>query len=440
MTYHLMITEDDDVLSTLGRPDGWRSTIIYGVAHFGKSLFWYASELLFAYFLTEVTGLNGLNMGAVLAIGLAFSATLDPIVGHSLARTLSSAKRAIQLQGIGSILSAVSLIVLFMGAWIPIAYRFPYAIVAGMLFRFSYALYDLPQNALISLATTDAAARTRVTSTRLVFSGLAALAIAAAIAPLTLAHAAAGGARLPLVELGFALSLGAVASAGLLCGTVGRSMGPVEIEPAVVRWTRSVPAGCRLPLILAFVMSISIPLFGKLQPYLTAYGLNSAFWGGIIGCAVPIGSLASQPIWSALSRERSRRHIVSLSSIATALGGLIFWIAAPSHAAIATGGALLVGGGSGGLALGIWAAFGDAIAVAPGREGWSFGLLTASFKLGLAIGGLALGAFLDSVDYRAHDGIVLSVAMAVGVTVGAVACLALTALDRERDAGNAAWR
>lgn len=417
----------------LGNPDDWRSTMLYGIAHFGKSLFWYASEILFAYFLTEITGLDGIQMGIVLAIGLAFSAGLDPIVGQILTRTLSDTKRAILLQLLGSVSSSCALIVLFLGAWIPPSYCLPYAIAAGMVFRFAYALYDLPQNALISLATRDVAARTRVTSTRLVFSGLAALVIAGAVSPLTLAHNSVEGAGPMLIALAVGLSLGAISTAGLLVYIVGRPIAVTDLRSRATPWRHALPKACRLPLFLALVMSVSIPLFGKLQPYLTGYGLSSTWWGGIIGCAVPVGSLGSQPVWSALSSHCSRNRLIRLSSSVTALGGLTFWFSVSAQPFIAALGAVAVGAGSGGLAMSIWASFGDAIANAKGREGWGFGLLTASFKLGLAIGGLALGMFLGHVDYRANDSATLSTAMTVAVISGALACLVMTMLAGKSD-------
>lgn len=181
-------------------------------------------------------------------------------------------------------------------------------------------------------------------------------------------------------------------------------------------------------------MSVSIPSFGKLQPYLTSYGPISPFWGAMIGCAIPVGSLASQPIWSALSGRLSPALLVRWSSITVGAGGVIFWLAVPAHPTICVVGALLVGAGSGGLAMEIWAAFGDAMTLAPGREGWGFGLLTGSFKLGLAAGGLALGLFLAGADYRAAGSSILAQAMTLAVVGGALACGVLTIrLRRGRD-------
>lgn len=64
-------------VSVLGRRDRWSATAVYGAAHYGKSLFWYGGEVLFAFFLTEVAGLTPAHMAGVLAIGFLISAIFD---------------------------------------------------------------------------------------------------------------------------------------------------------------------------------------------------------------------------------------------------------------------------------------------------------------------------------------------------------------------------
>lgn len=82
----------------LGRSDGWRETGVYGSAHLGKSLFWYASELLFAFYLTELVGLPASRMGLVLAIGLLVSAAIDLVAARLLDRRLIDAAVMASLQ------------------------------------------------------------------------------------------------------------------------------------------------------------------------------------------------------------------------------------------------------------------------------------------------------------------------------------------------------
>lgn len=399
-------------------------TLAYGVAHFGKSLFWYASEILFAYFLTEVAGLSGRHMGLALAIGLMLSALFDPVVGLVARKTLADAKRSIRLQLVGALLSAATLLALLITPWVTTDARLAYAISTGIAFRFAYALYDLPQNALISLATIDADARTRVTSMRVIFSGLAAFAVATAIGPLAAVHSTASGGRWLLFTLGLALSSGAVASAGMFW-LVGRSIHNGRPSTPTWRSSQSLPRACLLPIALAFTMSLTLPLFSKLLPYLATYAFRSTFWPVLIGCAVPTGSALSQFGWSAISSRKPRVQVGCLACAVAALGGGAFWGAVPSLPIAAVLAALAVGTGSGGLAMIVWAAFGDALVSAPGREGWGFGLLTASLKLGLAIGSLVLGFSLGDGNFRVPNSSALAHAMALSAIAGGLSCLML---------------
>ncbi len=414
--------------TTLGGDGCALTTLAYGVAHFGKSLFWYASEILFAFFLTEVAGLSGRHMGFALAIGLTLSAVFDPVVGLLAGKALADAKRSIRLQLVGSFLSAAALLALLSTPWVTVEARLAYAITTGVGFRLAYAFYDLPQNALISLATQDPKARTRVTSLRVVFSALAAFVVATAIGPLAVAHTTASGARWPLFALGLALSAGAMASSGMFW-VVGRSIsdGRPSTPTNHLRRPMALPRPCLLPISLAFVMSLTLPLFSKLLPYLATYSFRSTFWPVLISCAVPTGSALSQLGWSALSSRRPRIRVISLSCVVAGLGGIAFWCAVPSTPIAAVLAALAIGSGSGGLAMTVWAAFGDAFARVPGREGWGFGLFTASLKMGLAIGGFALGIVLENTNFRVPDNFALAHAMALSAIAGGLSCLLMIA-------------
>ncbi|OYX17157.1 MAG: hypothetical protein B7Z07_00560 [Sphingomonadales bacterium 32-67-7] len=157
----------------LGRADNWGTTLACGLAHLGKSLFWYTSELLFAYFLTELVGLSVSKMGIVLATGFLISAVIDLAVGFGLGNRLTTASSAGRLQFVGALFCSASLVAVFLGAWIPMEFRFGYAIATGIAFRLGFAAYDIPQNALMALATADPHSRLRIASARIWFSGAA---------------------------------------------------------------------------------------------------------------------------------------------------------------------------------------------------------------------------------------------------------------------------
>nr|WP_184088698.1 MFS transporter [Sphingomonas xinjiangensis] len=401
---------------------------VYGLAHFGKSLIWYASEIVFAYYLTEVAGLSPWAMGWVIGIGLLVGALLDPLTDLAFANALSTAHGAATLQWTGACVSAVTLTGVFLNCWIAPASRFAFILCAAVAFRCAYAIYDQAQNAMVGVATTTQRDRTSVSALRLGLSGLAALVIAA----LTTWLARSGGSHVSqlgpwFLAIAVALSICGAGSAGLLYlhrGTRGEA--GVADAGRTSAW-EPLPRGCHLPLALAFGTALTIPIFSKAQPYLIHYLNNSMFWGTFLGAGVPLGSMLSQPAWSALSRRYTRREIVMLACSILLMGGLMFWVTAAEGSVAAPLAALAIGAGSGGVAIAIWASFGDAIERTNGGKGWSFGLLTGSMKLGLAAGALGLGAAFDTIDFRRGDTTALVTLMGLGPICGSGLCMLLAA-------------
>ncbi|MEQ7156454.1 MFS transporter [Brevundimonas aurifodinae] len=417
----------------LGRPTGWRETSVYGSAHLGKSLFWYASELLFAFYLTELVGLPASQMGMVLAIGLLVSAAIDLIVARVLDSQMMTAAGAAALQFKGSILCAIAFASIFLGFWIPPDLRFAYALATGLAFRTAYAIYDLPQNALMALATSDAASRDRVAATRIWFSGIATLMVAGAVGPLI------AGRDEATAWLYFGLAVGiagpAILSAGLLARVV-RGTGtakPVGVSSEPRRRLAPPPLFWIL-IALMFLTSLATPLFSKVEPYFAAYSLASPSWGGVIVVAMALGITLGQPIWNALTGRLSRAAVLGVGALTQAVGLGVFWALAPAAPAALAASAFVFGVGNGGVGMVLWGGFSDVVArfTQPGGAGRAYGLFTATAKVALALGGLGLGAALQIMDYRDGDADGLLLLMIVTPGLGALGCLAL-ALAWERD-------
>jgi hypothetical protein len=104
--------------SPANAPPGLRSDwggliAAYAGAHFGKSLFWYASESLFAFFLTEIAHLASRTAGWVLAASFLLSGALDVGIGSALGDRLATASAAGRLQLFGMVGTAVCTVLLF---------------------------------------------------------------------------------------------------------------------------------------------------------------------------------------------------------------------------------------------------------------------------------------------------------------------------------------
>ena len=406
----------------LGKAGRWRGRLLYGFGHLGKSLFWYSSELLFAYFLTEFVGLRATQMGVVLASGFLVSALIDLSVGVGLARRLTTASSASQLQFIGAVLCSIALLAVFLGAWIAPAHRFAYAMAAGGFFRLAFAIYDIPQNALMALATGDATARLRIASTRIWFSGTATLIVATLIGPLVSRRDDASATQL---LLGVAILFGIVAIVGawmlhrLLRATVREVPQPSVSEGMRGPW----PAAFWWLLLVMVATSAFTPVFSKLEPYFAAYALGSAWWGGVVIVSMASGILVGQPVWIRLCVRMPGGSVMLANALLQIAALVLFCFSGVANPAVSAFAAFLFGLRNGGVGMVQWAAFSETVVrLGTGRTGLGYGLFSAAAKLSFAVGGLLIATALDRIDYRGGQGADIVPLMASVPIIGAVFC------------------
>lgn len=124
----------------------------YLAAHFGKSLFWHAGELLFAFFLSEMCGLSVHAVGDMLAFSLLVSAVGDAWFGHVLARIVQDIPSASRMQCVGAAAAAILFLALATVGMAPQTGRAWAAATILVGFRLAYSLYDVPQNAILAFA------------------------------------------------------------------------------------------------------------------------------------------------------------------------------------------------------------------------------------------------------------------------------------------------
>lgn len=126
----------------------------YGAGHFAKSLAWTFTDLLLAYYANVRLGLSAAETGLLLFFSMAYGAVLDIGVAFLLRRAEGSRRRILLIQFAAGLATATTLIIVFSpvhGALPP----FAYLIVALGLLRTAYAVYDVAQNALVSLLPSE---------------------------------------------------------------------------------------------------------------------------------------------------------------------------------------------------------------------------------------------------------------------------------------------
>lgn len=410
-------------------------TVSYGFAHLGKISFWYASEILLAYYLSEVCGLAPAAMGLILASSLLLSAAADLAVARVLQDRLAGTGQAVRMQMRGAVVASLALLALFLGNYVPADVRLAYGLVFAAAFRLGYVLLDLPQNVLMSLATACEASRSRLASLRMAMSSFGALLVSAALVPLVSRQIAMPVAA-RYVTLAVALSMLALAGAFLLQKAVETRLAAVAPAPprhhpaAVERYAGLwLSAPMRANILLAFVIALAWSCFTKVAPFYSAYYLPSArYWTAYVLPAAALGAALSQPVWAHYALRMPERRLLGAGAAILAIAACSFsGFAGLPYVVLA---AFCAGAGSSGIGMILWATYAGMVAQQRAvSAAMAFGMLTAALKVALACGAVGIGAVLSMIDYRRGEAAVLVDLMTMPVLAGAL-CILIASIAR----------
>lgn len=406
----------------------WR----YALAHYGKSLFWYASELLFPFYLTEIGLFSGWVMGLVIGASLMFSVLADLVVGWLSRRYLSSARRAGRCQIVGASLSVISILGFFACVWMPSAWRIEYAVTSLLCFRFTYALYDIAQDVLVNLATNGRAQRSHLSGVHFTFSGIASITVATLVTPMAAMHA--GKTHAEFFMLAALLSVGALASS-LQLGSYLKRSGENSGELIRSSSQHQDTAPPMFYFVLTFLLALCGPMFAKVAPYYGTYAMHQRFAGTImvslyslgIALAFPLLASAMHGMPRKLVMVRAALFMVAVSAVIVGLG----WV----DAYVLYGAAFALGISWGILCILCWSGFADAISRKQTRAvSFDYAQFLASAKAGLLLAAVLIGATLSSLDYKSTQAHYLMPLMATPSIVAGVALVLLVCWKHRRTA------
>jgi GPH family glycoside/pentoside/hexuronide:cation symporter len=427
----IMAPVSDKAFSNHSR-DARSFALRYGGAHFGKSLFWHGSEMLYAFFLTEIAGASGRDMAITVAGGLIASAAIDIWLGRWLNARHMSLRHAARLQWIGAIASVATVALIAMTGMLPPSLRLAYGLASGLMFRFAYGLYDISQNSMLALATNSASERAGLSALRICASGCASLVIAGGTTFALML--AVGREQMGLAGLTVFAALCATGSSLLLSRISVPSPARATIAPA----EKACNAKVKLwPLYMAMLLtSLAISSFVRLEPYYLASLPTRTASGSTFIMATAVGLILSQPLWyRAVHRYGSDCTLliaaILLLCVFCAFYGIFAF--APTMAPVI---ALLFGLANGGVGMTIWTGFSQRVARS-GQEVRAFGQLTAFSKIGLALAAGLVGGWLSSE--RSADSWATSLAIpmalipAMSVILTIICLLFLIAVPRRSD-------
>lgn len=411
---------------------------IYGFGHFGKSLLWMSSGLTFAFYLTEVAAFHPATMGWVLALSLIVNAASDWMVGQTLGRYVSTNGAATRLQFVGSGIASLCFILFAQTATINPEFRTAYALVALILFRLGYSLYDVPQNTLLGLLADDDTARSQIAAARYAAAGIATIAVTVC---LSIWIAQIDPADRKDFFAAMATAFAAIACASALMLRVYFSQQTTASNASLRGTAPPLVAGVRrLPAVLAFgsimIFSSLMPVFTELKVYYAAFAFRSEL--GTIGfllCSAA-GQVLAQPVWAWIGRRETLVLLYRLTALAVIAAGVVFALAGTAAIHWIMFAAFLFGATSSGLLMAIWSIMGNVAGFDPDTAMARFGLFTSGSKLAQSASVMLTGQFLTIGDYREGTLWLMIAAMAAAVVLTGVLCLALSlAVSKLSDAG-----
>ena len=400
----------------------------YLASHFGKSLMWHASNIAFAFFLTEICHLPTVLMAWTLAGSSVANALADGVIGRSLARRMRDIADASRHQLVGAIAAGCSFAVFCGSGLIAEPARAGFALTTLVVFRIAYGFVDVPQNALLSYLPVDARQQERLVAVRLMMGYTAQMAAALLLSGLILRHSRLDSVYFVLGGSAIgAVAVGTAAVFALACGTPTAAPGQAPVPRGT---SRSETPFLHL-LIASAVVAFVSTLVLRLQPYLAVYDSGSSATA-LVPVAMALGGMIGQPIWAMLCRRQGAAATLRVASAAL-IGSALLLGASGRGGGVAmlldTG---LFGVAFGGTSFGLWTLLARS---GRGNPALRMGIFTCTSKLAHAASALALGAVLvgsDSQGWFAKVSALWASSTIAAVAMGLALLLIASAPRRQR--------
>lgn len=378
----------------------------YAAGHLAKSLIWSFSDLLFGYFAHVQMGLPASATGLILFVSLVYSGVLDVLAAALLSAFPGHERKVPQVQLLGAALTALASALLFSPLTLPSGFLFYWLLAAALLFRTGYALYDVSQNALVSLLPADDSEAQRYVTVRTTLSYVAKVTVALA-SFLVIGAGERQGSALAIILPIAMMTLAAAwpMSRHRIGDDKEKEARPLAGSPPPMRLLAPVLAAVAAQTCL-------LGLIGRFLPF-----AQHPQTGTPIGAPLVLASVAGGLLGPVLADRVVRAGqgflVANIGFTAVCVVSVLAILFGQTSVQLLAAAAIFsIGGGAIGTL--VWNELSAAVrahAVTSGRRAdlASFALLTATIKLGAGSTGLFLGALLDGYETRS------------AVTIGAIA-------------------
>jgi len=413
----------------------------WGIGSLGTSALHNGVAFLALFYLSTVVGLDPALAGSLILAAKVYDIATDPLAGWLSDRTRSRWGRRRPWLLAGALVSPFAFLLLFNPPAGPGPGLLAAPVLGLLLYATGYTLFGVPYLAMPAEMTDDYHERSRLMSARTICLTLGILA-GGALAPLlvgTFGGGPAGYARMSWVLAALILAT----LLGCFAGTRGaRATSPVTTGSGAAHWRSAFGNRPFTTLIISkFCHLVGVSVSMSSLAFLVTLVLDrpEAAMGGFV-LASATGSIASMPVWLALSRRAGKRATY-LAAVACYLPVLLSWLlAGPGEATgvfLARG--LLTGFATGGLTLAAQAMLPDTIEHDFGRTGLRreamfSAVYSVAEKLASATGPFLLGLVLSAAS--GDRGIVLAAVVVPALaSLLSAAALLFYGLDRQLRCG-----
>lgn len=153
----------------------WRQRIGYGISDYACNLAYLMVNTYLLIFYTDVVGLNAAAVGTMFVGTKLFDAFTDYLVGACVDRTNSKMGRNRPYMLFGAPVLALGMILLFKVPDFSQTGKMVYATATYILFSFGYTLVNIPMGSILPTLTADPMERTKLATSRSIFSTLGSL-------------------------------------------------------------------------------------------------------------------------------------------------------------------------------------------------------------------------------------------------------------------------
>lgn len=153
----------------------WRQRIGFGISDYACNLAYLMVNTYLLIFYTDVAGIPAASASIMFLITKFVDAFTDYLVGSLVDRTNTKMGRNRPWMLAGAPVLAIGMVLVFTTPDFPVAGKIAWAYATYIIFSFGYTLVNIPMGSILPTLSADATERTKIATTRTVFSNLGSL-------------------------------------------------------------------------------------------------------------------------------------------------------------------------------------------------------------------------------------------------------------------------